>query len=235
MHRLATFISKPLGAIQTRIARKTLKMAAPLFAAAIVTLGPIAADAASRHCKGVYAWETTGGSIKGSFAQFEGRGTCGSAVPNRCRERARNAIGKCARVHWEKRWDREVPEACIYTGTNSTVKGYGLTLRCERLASAQKSACYVQGISQPSGSNAQTVMETIARKGDIKTRLEAEVCCAYKGGNHDFQNNRKVHVRLSYRSSGDNRCNRTETLSSDYKIDCQSFRQTYCAHQNLWD
>ena len=63
-----------------RTHRKTLKMAAPLFAAAIVTLGPIAADAASRHCKGVYAWETTGGSIKGSFAQFEGRGTCGSAV-----------------------------------------------------------------------------------------------------------------------------------------------------------
>ena len=229
------FATRSLDTIRNHIRPSALGLATATLAVMLMALGSGTAEAATRHCKGVYAWETTGGSLKGSFAQFEGRGTCGNAVPNRCRERARNAIAKCARVHWEKRWDREVPEACIYTGTNSTVKGYGLTLRCERLASGQKSACYVQGISQPSGSNVQTVMEVIAKKGDIKTRLEAEVCCAYKGGNHRFQNNRNVHVRLSYRSSGDNRCNRTETLSSDYEINCKSFRQKYCAHQNLWD
>ena len=69
--------------------------------------------ATTRHCDANYVWETTGGSIRGSFGAFKGKGECGQSVPNRCRIRARNAIERCAKVHWEKRWDRKVPEACI--------------------------------------------------------------------------------------------------------------------------
>ena len=136
-------------------------------------------------------------------------------------------------------WSGPLVDQLFATQRQGDAAARTITLRFGRRAWAATSACYAQGISQPSGSSVQTVMEVIARKGDIKTRLEAEVCCAYKGGNHNFatngNSNQKVHVRLSYRSWGDNRCNRTETLSSDDKIDCQSFRQTYCAHQNLWD
>ena len=235
MREFANSVSRPLDADRCKRTFRVLALGAALLAAMFVTVGNSTAEAASRHCKAAYVWETTGGSISGSFSPFEGRGTCGSAVPNRCRERARDAISRCARVHWDKRWDRDVPEACVNTGTNSTVKNYSTRLTCQRAATSQPSQCYVQGITQPSGSNVSILTEVIAKNGDIKTRLEGEVCCAYKGGNHKFQNNRKIHVRLKYRSWGDNRCSRTETLSNDYEINCQSFRQKYCRHQNNWD
>ena len=43
---------------------------------------------------------------------FSAQGNCGSAVPNRCRQRAKDAAFKCMRIHWDKRWDQDRPEHC---------------------------------------------------------------------------------------------------------------------------
>ena len=54
---------------------------------------------------------------------FSAKGNCGSNVPNRCRERAKEAAIKCAAIHWDKRWDRKKPEHCE-PGAN--VHDYGI-------------------------------------------------------------------------------------------------------------
>ncbi|MFN3201263.1 MAG: hypothetical protein ACE366_22875 [Bradymonadia bacterium] len=43
---------------------------------------------------------------------FVGRGSCGGAVPNRCRERARDSLRRCYSDHWKTRWDRRKPKSC---------------------------------------------------------------------------------------------------------------------------
>ncbi len=189
--------------------------------------------AAERHCDAVYVWETTGGSRSGSFAAFKGKGKCGDSVPNRCRIRARNAVNQCIQVHWNKRWERTLPEACIQTSSDSTVVGYDLTLKCERLASSRKEECFVNGIVQNQSPPLATKVETIASRGDIKARLEGEVCCAFNNGNHKFSNLRDVHVSLKYRTRGNNHCPGSGVLSHDYKIDCHNVRKKFCRHQNL--
>jgi hypothetical protein len=185
--------------------------------------------AATRHCDANYVWETTGGSIQGSFGAFKGKGECGKNVPNRCRIRARNAIERCAQVHWEKRWDREIPEACIQNNSDSTVVGYNLALKCSYYPGRENEGCWVD----PLDNSLPTLPRTISSSGDIKQRLEGEVCCVYKNGNHQYKDNSNVEVRLSFRSRGDNHCGGGGQLSSSsYKIDCKQFREQYCPQGN---
>ncbi len=208
------------------------RSAAILSILAFCTVLAAPVTAAERHCDARYTWETTGGSHKGTFARFQGRGLCGDSAPNRCRKRARAAIESCARVHWEKRWDRTVPEACVFRNTDSTVKNYDLTKRCARYGWQESPACWA---FLDNGSETNVVTDVMATKGDLKASLEAEVCCVYKNGNHKFDNNRKVHVRAGWTITGDKFCPGGGNFSNDYVINCQAFRSAHCAHQNLWD
>src|SRR5512145_248885 len=79
--------------------------------------GAAAADI-TRHCDGSYTMiatladgEPPPGGLEWSFGDYAGAGTCGSTVPNRCRERARGKLLGCFREHWKVRWDRVRPQA----------------------------------------------------------------------------------------------------------------------------
>ncbi len=188
--------------------------------------------AAERNCDARYTWETTGGSLKGTFARFNGRGLCGGSVPNRCRKRAHDAINTCARVHWEKRWDRTVPEACVFTNSDSTVENYDLSKRCSHYTWQRPQEC-AWFVDNTEGE--PLIHEVMAKKGDIKASLEADVCCVHDNGNFRFSNNRAVHVRAGWTISGDNHCPGSGKFTDDYVINCKAFRQAHCAHGNLWD
>lgn len=196
---------------------KALFLAA-VSAAALALLAP-PAEAISRHCDARYFWETTGGSIGGSFNVFRGRGGCGASVPNRCRERARDNILRCARTHWDLRWDRSRPELCL---APSGVLDYDTSYTCQRVSGHSQCFDRVDGAANPRPVR-------VVRDGDIKGRLEAAVCCQHGNGRHDFRDNRNVHVRLSVVSRGDDRCAASATLTSDYRIDCDAVRRSICS------
>jgi hypothetical protein len=208
---------------------RILKSFKLLIAGCLVAIGIAPnAQALERHCDAVYTWETTGGSAKGTFGNFNGQGECGNVtVANRCRIRARSAIETCVATHWAKRGDAEVPESCIENSSDRTVIGYDMSLRCTWKVGDPPSACWVVRTLQP---NVAYKNRLIASKGDIKAKLEGEVCCAYQNGNHTFSNNSSVLVRLSYRTSGDNNCSGGGTLSDSYKINCTAVRQNFCRH-----
>jgi hypothetical protein len=84
-----------------------------------------------RHCDGSYFMVAT--LVDGSpppadlgwdFGDFSASGHCGSTVPNRCRERARDTLRRCYQAHWQVRWDRVRPNECSEQGG---VQRYALT------------------------------------------------------------------------------------------------------------
>jgi hypothetical protein len=90
---------------------------------------PVRADTV-RHCQS--RWELQYLSINGdafpnghrlSFGQFESRGNCGNAVPNRCRGRARAHAQECLSKHWQDRWLGQKPTLC---SNNHGVEGYSI-------------------------------------------------------------------------------------------------------------
>jgi len=177
------------------------------------------ASAKTRHCNANYIWETTGGNVGPvSFEGFSARGHC-DVNANECRKKARASILRCARANWELRWEyhpinsdgssdssynREIPDACL---NSSHVEGYNLTQEIEGT--------------------------TVSENGDIKSRLEAEVCCIYRDGTREYSNNDAVHVRLliqAWTGNFDNKhCKAREVLSSNYKINCDRVRAKFCS------
>ncbi len=100
--------------------------------------------AIERGCKAAYVLvhPSTGGEIffggsenHGKGHNFTARGSCGNrSVADRCRIRARQTAQKCMDIHWDKRWDRERPEAC---SSGNRVDNYAvndLKLHLERRA-----------------------------------------------------------------------------------------------------
>lgn len=178
-------------------------------------LGAVTAHAenVTRSCDARYEWETTGGTFGGTFGQFTGKGGCGSSVPNRCRERARDAAMSCMTTHRDIRWERRTPEACLQA---AGVYGYGLGLPpCISTADRQ---CMSPRHAVP--------------EGDLKTRLEVEVCCAFgRPSQYRMRCEKNVHVRLrAVVTGGDNSCSKTRELFDDYVIaDCGAVWKTICA------
>lgn len=164
----------------------------------------------TRECDAKYHWKTTGGTYGGSFGNFTGKGGCGSTVPNRCRERARDNALSCMSTHWDIRWENRRPEACL--GAQG-VHGYNIGLK----------ECHDIYCDSPS----QNIT-----KGDIKARLEVEVCCAFGASNKqkEMRCKKDVHVHLNAVVSGDKKCDANSRLQSDYVIsDCGAVWDKYCA------
>jgi hypothetical protein len=196
-----------------------MKLARHLFNAltAVVLAGAACSPAMAkitRSCDASYFWQTTGGTYSGTFAKFTGKGGCGSIVPNRCRERARDAAMACMPTHWAIRWERRRPEHCLNA---QGVHGYNVGL--PRCTSTATNTC--QSPKNP------------IKPGDIKTRLEVAVCCAFDKPNSykKLRCLKNVHVRLQAVARGRNKyCSKTRTLVDDYVIqDCRKVWDTYCA------
>lgn len=198
-----------------------------------------------RRCDAQYMWQTTGGSIGPiPFGGFSAKGNCGSgAVADRCRKRARAAAVQCMKTQWEKRWrhhprkpngkpngafDAGPPEACLGA---AKVENYSLSASCvtERKTGQHPNRDVI--CDRDAHSNNIKKRIRLATAGDIKSRLEAEVCCLYKQGAYQYPDNKNVHVRLIARtksSSGNPMCSSSDVLSSDYKINCSKVRRRYC-------
>jgi hypothetical protein len=220
-----------------------LKLAILGFAAtAGVMIGsPLFAEV--RRCQVAYVWETTGGTIgPKSFGPFAARGECGATVPNRCRDRARVNAQQCIAQQWERRWDHyplnsdgtrnfnidtSPPEACENA---AFVENYDLRTTCvrDRRDGFDPDAICHEGVHSTNALN--TVV--LGNRGDLKTAIEAQVCCKLNEGKQNFSNNRDVRVRVSaiISSTNDpqNRCNATVPVSSDYQINCERVRATVC-------
>jgi hypothetical protein len=175
-----------------------------LVAAALVLVGGSAFGDITRHCDAKIHWQTTGGSLSGSFAKkmashlpdrpFSAPGTCGSNHGNRCRQRARDTMTKCLDAHRAALAGRglnnppPIPQACHST------KHYD----------------YSWG---PIASN------------DVLKRIAAEVCCRYAGGTYRFSNPRDVRVNVWAEISGGNRhCARTVRLAENLGVNCSRAR-----------
>jgi hypothetical protein len=215
---------------------------------ALVLAAPTSAEV--RRCDASLGWETTGGNVKGSITAFTGVGECGSkSVANRCRERAREAIERCVRTQYERRWenhpinsdgssspdfDRNPPEACT-RGAN--IEGYSLKKDCwtKHIDDANPvRICHNesgQEMKVPKHIDRAGILN-VSTAGDIKSALETSVCCFTDHGLQKFPNERDVHVRLIARSSSGNdpqkKCNMQLELEDDYKIDCVRIRENVC-------
>ncbi|MEM9626885.1 MAG: PAN domain-containing protein [Pseudomonadota bacterium] len=99
--------------------RAIVMLAAVVFCS---SLAAGSAEAATRHCQSYYEADikTIDGAASSRilrFGYFETRGSCGSNVPNRCRERAVETAGRCVQAHWEDRNRRNrQPEECRGSG-----------------------------------------------------------------------------------------------------------------------
>lgn len=167
----------------------------------------------TRSCDARYNWETTGGTFGGSFTHFTGKGGCGSTVPNRCRERARDAAMNCMNTHRDIRWERRDPEACLNA---AGVYDYNVGMAPCTSTATNQCLSPKQGVPD----------------GDLKTRLEVEVCCAF-GKPASFRMLRceqNVHVRVTaIVTGGDSHCSKTRELFDDYVIeDCSAIWKNIC-------
>lgn len=208
-----------------------------LFSLTVFMTAP--ASAVERRCDATYEWQTTGGTIGPiRFGEFTARGECGTTVPNRCRIRAREAAQRCIGTQWERRWqhhrfnpdgtlnvafDPNPPEACLEA---ANIENYDLTTICTKPLHNRQDICFEV---LDTSLNPQNI--PLNSRGDIKTALEAEVCCKYEQGQRQFPDNENVRVRLSARtssSSGNENCRGNQNLSSDYKIDCNRVRESVC-------
>lgn len=175
-----------------------------LTAAALLLIAAPASGDITRHCDAKIHWQTTGGSLSGSFAKkmashlpdrpFSAPGTCGSNYGNRCRQRARDTMTRCLDAHREALAGRgldnppPIPPAC-----NST-KHYD----------------YSWG---PIGSN------------DVLKRIAAEVCCRYADGTYQFSDPGNVRINVWAAISGGNQhCSRTVGLAQDLAVNCTRAR-----------
>lgn len=210
-----------------------------LFAIAITSQ----ASAAERRCNAAIVWETTGGSVKGTLDTFTGVGKCGRTVPNRCRKRARAAIERCAKTHYDRRWthyptdnrgsptpsyDRNPPEACT---RGAGIEGYTMRKRCEKHPTDGRRICN----NSAAGQNVRQgrAFVEVSKPGNIKHALEASVCCFKDHGLKRYQNPNKVHVRLKALASSSNNNNRhcklNTLLEDNYVINCTNVRANLCS------
>lgn len=171
------------------------------------------AHSITRSCDAHYEWQTTGGSFGGKFSNFTGKGGCGSTVPNRCRERARDAAMNCMTTHRDIRWERRTPEACL-----------------------NAAGVYTYRVGLPScvttSSNQCLSPRHAIAEGDLKTRLEVEVCCAFGRPSHyRLRCEKDVHVRVTaIVTGGSQHCRKTRELFDDYVIeDCGAIWKNICA------
>lgn len=88
------------------------------------------AEAITRHCRGAYIVEVVapGSPVNGWRKLFPvpnltAAGECGSTVPNRCRERARDRANRCMQQHWDDRWSFTTPAICTAA---AGVTGYNI-------------------------------------------------------------------------------------------------------------
>lgn len=217
------------------------------FISGVLFLTSHLANSKTRRCDASYAWQTTGGSIGPvPFGSFKAKGNCSFFEnANKCRKRAKASVLRCSRTNWETRWEyhplnsdgssdgaynQGKPEACTNA---SRVENYDLTRRCvtERKTGQHPNPNVVCDTDAHTNNIKKSVK--VSNDGDIKSRLEAEVCCFYQDGAYNFSNNQKVHVRLLIKawSNNDNNkhCKVNETLSPDYKINCTNIRERLCS------
>ncbi|WP_135501105.1 hypothetical protein [Roseovarius aestuariivivens] len=208
----------------------------------LITFTTPPAFAESRHCDAGYLWETTGGTFGGWLDGFSARGSCPAINPNKCRTQAKSRAVRCMRTQWENRWShhpfnrdgtqddgytRDAPEACLAA---AEIKGYDLTRTCvqERKDGHDPAAICHDGV-HPTNVKKQKV---VATRGDVKSALETQVCCFFREGKYQFQNNASVHVRLvAITNSGNDpqkKCSSRRTLTDDYVIDCNRVRAQVC-------
>jgi hypothetical protein len=79
----------------------------------------------TRHCRAHYSVDLPGpGATAFPIPDFTASGSCGSTVPNRCRERASGRAHTCMQKHWDTRWNFVRPLECTpahgVTGYNFT-------------------------------------------------------------------------------------------------------------------
>lgn len=217
--------------------------------AALALVVATSASAEARRCNASLGWETTGGSLKGSIIGFTGVGECGnSSVANRCRVRAREAIERCVRTQYERRWehhpinsagspspnfDRNPPEACVRA---ANIEGYSLKKDCwtsRKDGTNSVLVCHNDTGQEP----VPTFIDpddvvNVSTAGDVKRALETSVCCFRDHGLQKFPNEQDVHVRLIAQSSSgndpQNKCDMRLVLEDDYKINCKSIRESVC-------
>ena len=216
-----------------------------LAALALVVATPASAEV--RRCNASLGWETTGGSLKGSIIGFTGVGECGnSSVANRCRVRAREAIERCVRTQYERRWqhhpinsdgspspdfDRNPPEACLRA---ANIEGYSLKKDCwtrGKNGTNPVRVCHNE-TGEEAAPDYQADVVNVSTAGDIKRALETSVCCFKDHGLQKFPNEEEVHVRLIVQSSSGNdpqkKCNMRLELEDDYEINCKRIRESVC-------
>jgi hypothetical protein len=97
------------------------QMSAAACALLLSSLIAPSAEAITRHCRGAYFVQVVapGSPVNGwqrLFPHFTAAGECGSTVPNRCRERARDRANNCMQKHWDDRWLRTTPAICTAAG-----------------------------------------------------------------------------------------------------------------------
>lgn len=98
-----------------------------------LTLLPSTSEAGkeiTRSCDGKYIvkYKKINGVVPQSsgtvFGDFSATRHCGASVPNRCRERAREALFTCGKIHYEQRWTRNtIPTHCTL---HEGVKNYNI-------------------------------------------------------------------------------------------------------------
>lgn len=190
--------------VPTRRHIRAAAACATAMLASAVFVVPANADI-TRHCRAHYAVSFPGGGVATfPIPDFEASGSCGSNVPNRCRERASGRAHTCMQKHWDTRWTFTRPLECTPA---HGVTGYNFT-DVKRLI--ESAACCTLGSPLRNGSGRVTVWRlTFGDKGcgDGKISLgEAPPSTANPAGSYDVKT-----VKLS-----------------DYDVNCPVIRQQLC-------
>lgn len=89
----------------------------------------------TRHCRAFYYLRVHDTELSGRkefhfpLTHFAASGSCGLAVPNRCRIRARDRAHRCMQAHWDGRW-KNVPGTGLRPtecGPGHGISGYQFT------------------------------------------------------------------------------------------------------------
>ena len=169
---------------------------------AALLIAPPATAKITRHCDAKIHWQTTGGSLSGSFGKkmgalyqdraFSAPGTCGNNKGNECRRRARDTMMGCLAAHRD----------ALRANPNAT----------------RPSACH----------SVKHYDYGWAHIGayDVLDRVSAEVCCRGAMGSFNFSDESDVRINLWARISGStSSCNGEVRLYDNLRVNCTTARR----------
>jgi len=128
---------------------KYANVATAVLLALLLLPGQSHAKKVTRGCNGTYiaAYEDINGIKPAAQSvlfggEFSAAGSCGASVPNRCRERARDALARCMQTHWARRWDfsaagpneGQIPPECTHVAQVSRYTVSNIKLELETAA-----------------------------------------------------------------------------------------------------